>query len=72
MKRYQSSHALCPFYHSEDKQKIYCDGITPESSVHLVFSNPAFKGKFETYFCCDNYHECRIAVMLNEMYAEEG
>lgn len=72
MKRYQSALVICPFYASEDKNKIYCEGMTADSSLHVVFGDPKKKADYEERMCCSRYMACRLAKMLNDKYREKG
>lgn len=67
-KRYISAHALCPFYHSEDRQKIYCEGVVPGSSLHLAFGDAKEFRSYMEYYCRCNYNSCPIAKMLLAKY----
>lgn len=71
MKRYQSAYVTCPFYHSEDSQKIYCEGVTEENYIHLAFGDSKHKLKYEKEHCCKFYMKCKIAQMLNSKYSED-
>lgn len=74
MKRYFSVYAVCPFYCSEDAQKIYCEGLQENTSIHLAFQSAADKKDYKKAFCCSmkNYDNCRIADMLNLKHSMEG
>lgn len=68
MKRHISNEVLCPFYHSEDNYKICCEGVTNESTVHVVFPAPRFKTAYSKTFCCEKYKKCKVCKMLYEKY----
>ena len=64
-------HACCPFYceYQNDKYRIKCEGIIPETTVQLTF-----KGNKKWYikgFCCQYYEKCRVFRMLNEKTANK-
>lgn len=64
-KRTVSAYAICPFYRSEDPQKIYCEGVTSHSSIHNVFGDAKYKKSYEQRFCCSyDYKNCKIAKAL--------
>ena len=67
-KRYISKEAECPFYHSEDFQKIYCEGVTEGSSIHLAFGSVTELKNYRTSKCCKDYKKCHIAMMLYRKY----
>lgn len=64
-KRYIAKNVECPFYHSEDAQKIYCDGVKPGTSVHLAFGSKTDKKEYKEKFCKSEYCSCKIARMQN-------
>ena len=69
-KRYVSAYAECPFYHSEDEQKIYCEGVDEKSSIHLAFNSKSERKRYRQEKCGKNYKECHIAKMLYAKYGE--
>ena len=68
MKRYISKEVQCPFYHSEEPQKICCEGIWEENTIHLCFGTPSQQTEYKEIFCNTNYHNCLIADMLFKTY----
>jgi hypothetical protein len=72
MKRYVSSYVLCPFYHSEDSQKLYCEGVMSGTSIHLAFDTPYNKKNYRNKLCCRDYSRCYINRMLEEKYRDEN
>ena len=68
-KRAQSLLAMCPFYKSEDKHCIVCEGLLPRSSIHVAFGAPADKRAFEKDFCKSwHYDACELAQMHRKRY----
>lgn len=70
-KRYVSKEAVCPFYHSEDEQKIYCEGVSDKSSIHLAFNSKIERKEYRKAKCSREYKKCRIAKMLYGKYEEQ-
>ena len=70
-KRYVSKEVDCPFYHSEDNQKLYCEGVRDGTSIHLAFASSTLMQDYKDTYCCDEFGECLIADMLYRKY-EEG
>ena len=70
-KRYVSKEVECPFYHSEDEQKIYCEGVNERSSIHLAFSSKTERREYRRKKCSGEYKKCRIAKMLYRKYEEQ-
>lgn len=71
MGTYISSYALCPFYHKEDGQKLYCEGVVDGTSIHLAFGSARVCREYKGEFCRAHYKECRIARMLYQKWEEE-
>lgn len=58
--------AICPFYLHEDPQVIYCEGIVPDSVIHLAFANRCDARDYKVKYCRKNHDECLIAQLLEE------
>lgn len=69
-KRYIAKNVECPFYHSEDAQKIYCEGIQKGSSLHLAFGSKTDKKAYKAKHCLLCHRDCALAKMLYEKYGE--
>ena len=72
MKQYESKYVQCPFYHSESKRKIHCEGVECGSSTHLVFESPDGNKKYKKKYCCGDFKKCLIAKMLYRKYELEN
>ena len=59
--------AICPFYRHEDKQVIYCDGIVPDSVIHLAFANNTDAKAYKVKYCRNCYRKCPISQLLEEV-----
>lgn len=66
--QYRSKTAACPFYKREDRQMIFCDGVTENSSVHLAFGNDIDCKEYKVAHCRMDFHKCPVYKMLEEMY----
>ena len=66
MKHFVSFEALCPFYKEEDRNVIYCEGLTKKSRIHNAFSTDA--RPFKKKYCCGGWKSCPIAIMLWAKY----
>lgn len=71
-KRYVSGEVDCPFYRSEDAQKLYCEGIGDGTALHLAFASQTEKRAYKDSYCCREFGDCRIADMLYSKYEEEA
>lgn len=71
MKRKVTKSVLCPYYQSDEKQIIYCEGVEPDTRIHLAFSSSPQLKCYRKRFCEGSYNRCRIADMLNKKWDEE-
>ncbi len=71
-KRKDSKFVKCPFFHAEEKQKIYCEGVNEGTSIHLVFVSPKVKNEYRNSHCNRQYGRCRIYRMNDEKYDNCG
>lgn len=70
-KHYVRNDALCPFYRHESPQVIYCDGIVPDSVIHLAFANKTDAKEYKAKHCRDAYEKCPISQLLDEVSEDE-
>lgn len=68
MKRHISKEALCPFYHSEDSNRVCCEGIEEGSTIHVVFQSPNKKKAYSRRYCCGDYKACKVSHILYAKY----
>ena len=68
--QYKCKTAVCPFYKKEDKQVIYCEGVTANSSVHLAFGIAEECKEYKQTRCRGNYKQCYLYRMLEAMNDE--
>lgn len=67
---YSSNLAVCPYYHYETTQVIYCDGIVVDTLLHLAFANAKQAREYKLDFCKGNYNACSLYQMLEEIDEE--
>ena len=65
-RHFVSFEAQCPFYREEDRNVIYCEGVTDGSRIHNAFSRGA--EKFKSEYCRDGWEKCTIAKMMWAKY----
>ena len=65
---YMSKDVLCPYYHKEIQNKICCEGIDDDSSIHLNFVSGKRRIEYEKAMCCRGYDMCLIAQALNKKW----
>ena len=69
--KYDDKYVLCPYYHTNDKCKIKCDGIEETISTHPIFKSDAQKKQYMKKYCCGDFKDCRYANMLEMMWEEK-
>ena len=70
MKRKVSDYVICPFYHFEERQIIYCEGVEYNTAIHLAFASPPQLREYKKKYCEKEYCNCRIAAMLERKWEE--
>lgn len=72
MSSFISGRIICPFFKDtrNNDQSIVCEGIKPNTSIHLTFNNKSRQKGYTEEFCCDSYKQCSIAQMLYKKYEE--
>lgn len=63
-----SVYVRCPFYHREEKQKIFCEGVGEGTFLHLAFGSSTDKKQYEKCYCKGKYRQCPIADMQERRY----
>lgn len=68
-----SKYVVCPYYHTEQRCKILCEGVQADAYNHLVFQNDVAKKMYMKKYCRDieNFRNCRICEMLDLRYLME-
>ena len=72
VKHRDSINAKCPFFHAEESQKIYCEGIADGTSIHLAFGSSAEKKAYSAKHCNCDYSLCLVYRMNDSKYDECG
>lgn len=74
MGSYISKFIQCPYYHTDEKQQVICEGIVEKSTIHVSFSDRKVCTQFKVDYCgsVDGWKKCRIAQTLENMYDERG
>lgn len=70
MVRYVSKYVVCPFYHNEDKQTMYCEGVITDATLLNSFRSNFDKSEYKTKYCCsmDGHKKCPVAESLYKKY----
>ena len=70
MRYYESKEAKCPFYHKEDRYKVFCEGVENASSINLNFPNTREYKAYKEEYCNNKYYKCPIYNMLYSKYKD--
>ena len=57
-----SRNVKCPFYHKNDNCKIKCEGLSDNSTIHLVFETPVERAIFMREHC-NNVKACQTCLI---------
>ena len=71
MKSQCSVYVKCPYYRREEKQKIFCEGVSQGTSIHLAFGSPQQRKQYETIYCKGDWSRCLLAQMQNRKWDYE-
>lgn len=66
-----SKNVKCPFYHKHDGGKIKCEGLSDDSSIHLVFATPAERAKYMQSYCY-SITVCKYCLIHNALDIKWG
>lgn len=72
MKHHVCKYCKCPFYKSDEPQKIYCEGVIPGTSIHLAFESRSEMTLYRREYCERAFAECRVYQMCDDKYDEMG
>lgn len=70
-KRRESKCAKCPFYDSEEAQKVICEGVIENTRIHICFDTPDALKKYKKVFCYNDFESCIIHKALCIKYEDE-
>lgn len=63
--------AKCPYYVTESKGKITCEGILTNSTNCKKFDDEDDKAKYIKEHCCNYPNNCPLSVFLDAKFFEE-
>lgn len=66
--KYSCVTSTCPYYKKETQQVIYCEGLLPDTSIHLAFGNAKECAEYKGSTCRGNHNKCPIFKMMEEFY----
>jgi|GEM_PF-6309249 len=74
MKRgqYRVNSASCPFYKKETQYEVLCNGVEPNTSIHLAFGNFTECSVYKKRHCRQDHEACEIYKMLEKMRSNRG
>lgn len=62
-----SKNVKCPFYHKHDGGKIKCEGLSDDSTIHIVFGTPVERAKFMREYCF-SIQACQKCLIHKALY----
>ena len=68
---YLSKDVKCPYYRKDIQNKICCEGIDYDGTIHLNFTSLKKRTVYEKSVCCGNYKLCPIAQVLDKKWGED-
>lgn len=71
MKRKVDAYVNCPYYHSEDRQVIFCEGVEENTQIHVAFSSITQKRAYEQEMCRNEWGRCLWADALNRKWDDK-
>ncbi len=68
----EAKYAVCPYYHSNDEDRIKCEGVEPGTSTHVVFGSREARKSYKRWFCDDvgRCRKCLVHKMLDGKWGE--
>lgn len=66
----QAKFVKCPFYHTNNSNKIVCEGLSDGNTINLVFQSCVDLSEYMSYACyhIEQCRECPIYIMLEKKY----
>lgn len=71
-KHYSGKNVFCPYYKQEDKLKIYCEGVAPDTTTHIVFPSKEMLNKWRSENCEKASSSCALCIGLNAKWGYEN
>ena len=70
MSHHASKFVKCPYYTNNDNNKIKCEGLSKDSSLHLVFQDCLDRAKYMKEYCNSVFacRDCLLHIALNEKW----
>jgi hypothetical protein len=74
MAQFDSKYVVCPYYHSNDNNRVCCDGVTDGNTVNVVFGDPTKRKKYMECYCnsIEKYSHCKICNMLHKKWSDDS
>lgn len=69
MSTYEDANVKCPFFRTQEKQRITCEGLVKGCCTRLDFRTKGQK-EGQLRLCTGNYMKCRVYQALEGKYGE--
>lgn len=70
-KHYVGKSEYCPYYKKEDKLKIYCEGVAPDTNTNTPFPSKENMKKWRSENCEKPRSSCPLRIGLNAKWGYE-
>lgn len=69
----QAKFVKCPFYRTNNSNKIVCEGLSKGNTINLVYESQVERAKYMKEVCYDilGCRDCPIYMMLMQKYEED-
>lgn len=67
---FRDQEVQCPYYHSQNKYTIRCEGIVPDTTTETHFRTTAGKEKHMEVWCCRHFERCEVYAAISEKYRQ--
>lgn len=71
MRRHESRDVLCPYYHGDKDQMIYCEGAENGMSCHQAFGNIKRFRDWRVKYCNRDWKTCPWAETMERRWEKE-
>lgn len=65
---YNDYRVMCPFYKSEERTDINCEGVVADTTTQLCFTKRQPMLQYKLDYCCEKWYACAIAKGLGTKY----
>lgn len=73
MAAFDSKYVVCPFYRTNDNNRVCCDGVSEGNTINVVFGDSTRRKRYMECYCnsIENYKNCKICEMLRDKWGDD-